>query len=220
MAFFSSLSACEQYCIESMVAKFNCFFFASREGIALYRLQNSPLLSMAQCHVDQSPDAVLILVCNAVSIASKVCLHMDELQVEASLDKNQYYIYFQEHQYWLKDTMKFVSLALASSSFSEQLVHSHILNTPVKIPHHDLGSGTQDGNFQSLPKAPLVPVRGKTWMIWLQLWEVLFEIYSLTLKLQAYPYFHPAPCQILLLRKNWCSRFTVSWNNIAFTVTI
>lgn len=136
MAFFSSLSACEQYCIESMVAKFNCFFFASREGIALYRLQNSPLLSMAQCHVDQSPDAVLILVCNAVSIASKVCLHMDELQVEASLDKNQYYIYFQEHQYWLKDTMKFVSLALASSSFSEQLVHSHILNTPVKIPHH------------------------------------------------------------------------------------
>lgn len=50
--------------------------------------------------------------------------------------------------------MKFVYLAFASSTCSQLLVHSHILNPPAKTSHHDLASVTQDGNFQSFPKAP------------------------------------------------------------------
>lgn len=79
--------------------------------------------------------------------------------------------------------MKFVSLALIWSTCSEQQIHSHILNSPAKISYYDLDSETQDRNVQR--KLPLVPVKMKTLMIWLQFWEVLFEIYCWTFQLQA-----------------------------------
>lgn len=56
--------------------------------------------------------------------------------------------------------MKFVTLALICSTYSDQQIHSHILNPPVKIAYHDLGSETQDRNLQR--KLPLVPVKMKT----------------------------------------------------------
>lgn len=58
-----------------------------------------------------------------------------------------------------------------------------ILNPPAKIFYHDLDSEPQGGNFQR--KLSLVSVKVKTWMIWLQFWEVLFEIWCSTFQLQA-----------------------------------
>lgn len=172
---------------------------------------------MAQCCVDQPPDALqkfqhvmlflLLVSLTFICISCKWRSFWIKINIISVLKNTNTDLRIKWN----------LCLSLIWSTCSEQQIHSHILNLPVRISCHDLGSETEDGNLQR--KVPLVPVRMKTWMIWLQFCEVLFEIYSWTFQSQANFLIFILPLAEFCCSERW-GGFSVSRNNFAFTIII